>query len=335
MERIFIVTGANGFLGNTVVKKLLKKGERVRGLVMPEEDLLGLKGLKIEIVKGNVCDPLSLDPLFLGLEKCEIILIHTAGIVSIATKFDQKVYDVNVTGTENIIKKSIEYNVKRLIYISSVHAIQEKPKGEVMKEVAVFDPTLVIGLYAKTKAEATQMVLNSAKEGLDCVIIHPAGMAGPNDYGKSHFTQLVLDFIDGRLTASIKGGYDFVDVRDVSDGIINAVDLGKKGETYILANRYYEISDLFSLLAKVSGKRKIKTILPLWFAKFTAPLSELWYRLKKQPPLYTKYSLYTLSSNANFSHEKADRVLNYKTRDMNETLRDTIEFLKTTNRLKK
>lgn len=327
MKRLYIITGAAGHLGNTIVRDLCRMGETVRGFVMPNDLCPALDGLNIETVPGDICTMSGLEPLFTDAEKFETIVIHAAGIVSIATKFDQNVYDVNVKGTINLIEQCRKHQIKRLVYISSVHAIPEQPDSQVIREINSFNPEAVVGLYAKTKAEATQRILDSVKDGLDCVVIHPSGIGGPYDYGHGHFKQLVLDFLDGRLTAFISGGYDFVDVRDVSKGIISAVDNGRAGECYILSNRFVSVRELVHLIAELSGKKRLKTVLPLWFARLTAPLAELWYHLKKQKPLYTRYSLYTLGSNSNFSHQKADTELGYTTRDLRETLQDTIDFL--------
>ncbi|MEO1814254.1 MAG: NAD-dependent epimerase/dehydratase family protein [Acetobacterium sp.] len=335
MTRLYIVTGAAGHLGNTIVRDLCDTGERVRCFIMPNDTAPALTGLNVEIVYGDICKASELAPLFNETDKFETIVLHTAGIVSIATKFDQNMYDVNVLGTLNLIEHCQKHQVKRLIYISSVHAIPEQPERQIIRETTDFDPEAVVGFYAKTKAEATRYVLASATAGLDCVVIHPSGIGGPNDYGHGHFKQLVMDFLDGRLTAFINGGYDFVDVRDVSKGIIAAVDKGRTGECYILSNRFVSVSELLHLLAELSGKKRLKTILPLWFVRLTVPLAELWYQFKKQKPLYTRYSLYTLGSNSNFSHQKADTELGYTTRSLRETLLDTIVFLQQTNSLKR
>lgn len=334
MKRVFLITGANGHLGNTLVKSLLEKNEKVRGFVLENDNLMSLSGLDVDIVKGDICQKETLDKLFKGLDDVEIVLIHTAGIVSISSHYDPLVYKVNVLGTKNVIEKAIEYKVSKFIYISSVHAIKEEKKGTVIKETKAFDVDSVEGCYAKTKAEATKLVLDSVSKGLNAIVIHPSGIIGPNDFGKGHSTQLVVDFLESRLTAITDGGYDFVDVRDVAKGIIDAAERGKVGESYILSNRYYSVLELTNMLSEVSGKRRIKTKLPAWFVNFTAPLAELFYKTLKQTPLYTRYSIYTLFSNSSFSHKKADQDLGYKTRDMKETIKDTISFLTQAHRIK-
>ena len=251
----------------------------------------------------------------------------------IKSKYNPKVMEVNYNGTKNIIDKVLEKNA-RLVYVSSVHAITEKPNKEQIEEIYDFDPDKVTGLYAKSKAKTAKMLLNEVKtKGLDASIVHPSGIIGPGDYSNTHLTQLILDIAKGSLKAIVKGGYDFVDVRDVADGVISACKNGKKGECYILSNRYVEVKELVDLISEQEHAKKIKTVLPMWIAKVTAPLSEIYYKLKKEPPLYTSYSLYTLESNSNFSNKKAKKELGYKNRSMKETIKDTVKWLKDNNRI--
>ena len=331
MEKKYLVTGANGHLGSTIINLLLKEKKKVRAFVL-ENDVLHLDK-KVEIIRGNITDKKSIYPLFKDLENKEVIVIHCAGIVTIASKFDQKVYDVNVVGTKNIADVALEYKVKKFIHVSSVHAILEE-KNKTIKEVDKFYPDKVEGLYAKTKAEASNYILDMSKKGLNAIVVHPSGIIGPGNYGKGHLSQVIIDYLNNRLTAIVKGGYDFVDVRDVADGILKAIEKGRVGECYILSNRYFEIKEIINLLHEVTNHKPIKTILPNWFAKLTAPIAELYYKILKQPPLYTSYSIYTLSTNSHFSHEKATKELDYNPRDMKETLKDTVDWLKKIGRIK-
>ncbi len=336
MKNVFIVTGANGFLGNNIVRKLIQNKENeVRALVLPEDNINSLDGLNCKIYKGDVTQKDSLNDIF-DIKEADVTLyvIHCAAIVYIKTKYNPKVYEVNVNGTKNVIEKVLEKKAK-LVYVSSVHAITEKPNHEVITEIKDFNPDKVEGQYAKTKAETAKYVLEMVQSrGLNACILHPSGIIGPYDFGNSHLTQLMIDFANRRLKACVDGGYDFVDVRDVADGIISACYKGKAGECYILSNRFITIKELLDTISKVRNTKMIKSLLPMWFAKFTAPLSEKYYAILKQPPLYTKYSLYTLKSNANFSNEKAKKELNYKNRELEETIKDTLQWLQKEGRIK-
>ena len=239
----------------------------------------------------------------------------------------REIVKVLILNTKNIVDKVLETKAK-LIYISSVHAIPEKENNDLIEEITDFNPDEVHGLYAKTKAEAAKYVMNAVKnKNLNACIIHPSGIIGPYDYGNSHLTELVREVSNGKLFATVKGGYDFVDVRDVADAIITASKKDNKGECYILSNRYITIKELSDLICDVQGIKKIKIVLPICLAKIIAPFFEAYYNLKKQTPLFTKYSLYTLSSNSNFSNKKAKEELGYKNRDMKDTIKDTISWL--------
>ncbi len=334
MKKVCIVTGANGFLGNNIVRKLTEDGEHeVRALVLPGEDARPLEGLNCTIYRGNVTKTDTLEDIF-KVDGAETWVVHCAAIVSIKSQYDPLMQEVNVNGTKNVIEKVLEIGAK-LVYVSSVHAIPEKPRGETMSETAHFDPERVEGQYGKTKAEVANYVLETvAERGLNACIVHPSGLIGPYDFGSSHLTQLVIDFAKGRLKACVKGGYDFVDVRDVADGIVKACEKGRQGECYILSNRYVEIRELLDAISEARHAPKIKTVLPMWLAKATAPLSELYYAIRKQTPLYTRYSLYTLCSNAHFSSEKARRELGYETRPLTESVADTVAWLEANGRLR-
>ncbi len=336
MKKIYIVTGANGFLGNNIVRRLLKADctAEIRALVLPGDKIHSLDGVKCRLFYGDVTRKDSLREIFSTDELTELCVIHCAAVVYIKSKYNPVMYDVNVGGTKNIIDLTLEKNA-RLVYVSSVHAITELKNGKTMTEIRDFDAHKVEGQYAKNKAEMAKYFLEATeKRGLNAVMVHPSGIIGPGDYGSSHMTQLITDFAGGKLKACVKGGYDFVDVRDVADGIIKAAERGRTGECYILSNRYITVKELLDTISETMGTKKIKTVLPMWLAKAFAPLAELYNAARHQPPLFTRYSLYTLCSNANFSSEKAKRELGYTNRDLKETVADTVSWLKEQGRIK-
>ncbi|WP_085834067.1 NAD-dependent epimerase/dehydratase family protein [Clostridium merdae] len=327
----YIVTGAAGHLGSYVVKLLLERGMEVRALLLPNESIPSFIEENRSLLQeytGNVCNFASLPPLFEGNGMNEFIVIHCAGIVSITQKEDRRVYDVNVSGTKNIIDACRQYAVKRLVYISSVHAIPSLPHGKIMREIPSFSPDAVPGYYDKTKAIATQMVLDAAIKGLDAVVIHPSGIIGPYGLPTGNMAQMFMLYMRGKLPAAVQGGFDFVDVRDVANGVISAATNGESGECYILSNRFIHLREMFDTLAKVSGRSRLKMNLPICLAKATAPFMELYYRLAGKTPLFTRYSLRTLSENAMYSHEKASNKLGYQTRPIIETITDTVTWIK-------
>ena len=321
MKKLFIITGANGHLGGTIVRMLNGRPVQVRGLVFGDKKKQDTGS--IHYYSGDVREPETLRPLFEGCEDMETIVIHTAGIIDISNHVSPELYDVNVNGTKNILALCREYPVKRLVYVSSVHAIPEQKRGNVTGEIRDFSPDAIVGGYAKTKAEATREVLRAAQEGLDAVVVHPSGILGPYDRSGNHLVQMVAEYLHGTLPACVKGGYDFVDVRDVAEGCLLAAEKGRKGECYILSDRYCEIREVLEIAGDVSGKKKLP-VLPLWMAKMAAPFIQLHARRKKRRPLYTAYSLHVLGTGERFSHKKATEELGYHPRDLKVTIRDMV-----------
>ena len=132
--------------------------------------------------------------------------------------------------------------------------------------------------------------------------------------------------ISGKLPAGVTGGYDFVDVRDVAKGCLEAAEHGKKGSCYILSNRYFTVKELLEYVRKTTGGRK-KVCLPIGLARAFVPVFEGIAKVTHTRPLYTKYALYTISSNGHFTHDKATAELGYHPRDMQATIADTISYL--------
>ncbi len=322
---LYIVTGAAGHLGSTIIRLLRREGASVRGLILPGE--MARESDRVRYIRGDVRSRDSLRPLFENTDGAELVVIHTAGIIDISSEATAAMCDVNINGTKNVLALCREYGVRRLVYVSSVHAIPERDGLSVLREVRRFSPDWVEGGYAKTKAEATQAVLDAVATGLDAVVVHPSGILGPYDAAGNHLVQMVSDYLCGRLPACVRGGYDFVDVRDVAAGCLLAAQKGRCGECYILSNRHYEVRDVLALAKRAAGGRRLP-VLPMWMARAAAPGLGLLAKIRRQRPLYTRYSLYTLQSNDKFSHDKATSELGYRPRDLALTIADTIAWLK-------
>lgn len=325
MKKLFIVTGACGHLGKAIIELLKSQNAQVRGLILKGVEAAPAGG-GADYIEGDVRDKGSLGELFSGSEAYETTVIHTAGIISIASRASKNMIATNVVGTQNILACSAEHKVSKLVYVSSVHAIPTARGKSVLHEATSFAPNDVVGGYAKTKATATQLVLNAARRGLNAVVVHPSGILGPGDDGQNHLVQLISDYISGRLPACVRGGYDFVDVRDVAAGCLNAARFGKCGECYILSNTHAEIKDVLKIASEYKNDKALP-ILPMWIAKFGAPFIQMSAKITKSRPLYTVYSLYTLKCSDKFSHEKAMRELAYNPRPLRETIEDTVSYL--------
>jgi dihydroflavonol-4-reductase len=331
----YLVTGAAGHLGSAVVRELIESGQRdIRVLVMPGDKSAAMLPAEIEQVGGDLLDKAALARFFDVPEGADIVVIHCAGIVSTSMKHSEKIYEVNVNGTKNIVDACVINKVKKLVYVSSIHAMPTLPQGQIMTEIDAFDPAAVVGPYAKTKAEATAYVSAAVKNGLNATIVYPCGILGPYDYARSNnITQLIIQFCRGKMPFGVKSRFDFVDVRDVAQGIVAEADKGRKGEGYILGNRQVSVPEMFDLFHKETGQKRTRFFAPMWLAKAGLPFTALYYKFKRQQPLFCTYSLHTLGENSLYSHAKASKELGYKARPFDETIRDTIAWLKGQGRI--
>lgn len=320
----YFITGATGHIGNVLIRELYKQGHQLTALVLPNEKNINIIEPYTNIVYGDITDKSFLKEKIQGYD----CVFHLAGIVDIGTGKKKKIYQVNVEGTKNIISACQENNIPKLVYTSSVHAFEEAPKGVPMVEPTFFDPKLVKGNYAKSKAEASNLVLNQEDKGLETIIICPSGVIGPYDYQLSNTGQMFVDYLLGRLTAYIKGSYNFVDVRDLVQGIISASIKGKDKEIYLLSGSNISVKDLLDTIANITGMKKVKTRLARWFILAMSYFAELYYMIRKQKPLFTNYSIKVLGANHEFINDKAKKELGFEVRDISETIADTLTFAK-------
>ncbi len=326
---MILMTGASGFLGSAILPLLLAKGERVRAFVLPGDPLAKLIPKEVEICCGDLLSEGDLDRFFALKEGETAVVIHCASLISMSMVPVDKVYQVNVKGVEKIISRCLNPKVIKLIYVSSVHAITELPHGDMMAEPEGTDPDQVVGYYAKTKAEAAALVTRARKEkALNANIVYPSGLCGPGDYAAGNLTQMFLDYFAGKIPVGIRGGYNFVDVRDVAGAIVTLAERGLPGRDYILAGEYISMMDILDVFHKVSGGKKVRIVCPHWLARLALPMMSLGYKIRKIKPIFSIYALKTITFNSLFSSAKAKGDLGFDPRPIEETLEDTFHWLK-------
>ena len=317
---MWLVTGATGHIGNVLVRKLLEHGENVRALILPGESRESISGLRVEAFEGDV---LNLDAVFESMQGIKGIF-HLAGVISIMPGANPFVRKINVEGTKNILRAAMENKI-RMIYTSSIHAIQRVEDG-VIDESVPYDMNNPYGAYDRSKAEATLEVLNAARSGLEAVVACPTGVIGPYDFRGSMMGAVIHDAAVAKPTLYVDGAYDFVDVRDVANGLIAAAEHGKRGESYILSGQKITVRYLLETVREITGKHFFQMKIPFDLAKFAAMFTPLYYRFANETPRFTPYSLEVLQSNSNISHAKATRELGYKPRPIFDSIRDAVKW---------
>ena len=315
---VYLLTGAAGYLGLNVCRALIAQDKAVSAFVSKDElvndpDLSRIP-CEAEIVYGDTVNPYSLEEFFSMDDNTEAIVIHCAGILTDSPELSEELYLANVIGTRNIINACIKYKAKKLVYVSSTDAIPELPRGEVIREVASFHPELVVGAYGKTKAMATQLVLDAVKEHeLDASIVYPSGILGPNDHG-GYFTNFFLDCVNGKIPAGVSGSFSAVDARDLAEGVIACAEKGRKGEGYIMSNDAVSTRELFYLVKKNSGAPQVKHMVPAFIAGAIISILSFFGFSAKKSGLPVSFAIYKITRNNDFSYEKAVIELGFKNR---------------------
>ena len=331
-ERIYLLTGAAGFLGSNICLQLLEKGCKVRALVLPNDKSVKFIPKDVEAVIGDLTDEASLEPFFAVPEGCTSVIIHCASMVTVDPTFSDKLMEVNVTGTRNIITKVLAHpECQKMVYVSSTGAIPEQPHGTPITEVNKFTPVddrKVVGAYSLSKAIATQMVLDSVKVmGLKACVVHPSGILGPYDHALGETTRTVLQIIKGEMPMGMQGSFNLCDVRDLAAGTIAAIDKGRDGECYILANEPVTLKEMCDMIQKECNAKKISIFLPLGLANKIAQGLEKHAEKTGKKPLMTTFSVYNLARNNVFDYSKAKRELGYTTRSYQETIHDEVQWM--------
>jgi short-subunit dehydrogenase len=323
-----LITGAAGHLGNTLARELLARGQKVRALVLPGEDCSSLDGLELERVEGDVLEPRSLREALRGVDT----VYHLAGLISVQPGRDPRVREVNVLGTWNVVRAMRAEGARRLVYVSSIHALARPPAGvpgraaATIDESVPFDPHSGEGEYDRSKADAS-LIVRRARD-LETVIACPTGIIGPFDFLGSEMGRLLRSWLAPGLHPIIDGRFDFVDVRDVARGLALAGQQGRPGQTYLLSGTSLSLADLRRLAASALGRPLAVLTLPRWLAFAAAPLAALAGRLSGRPPQFTSYSLRTLLGSSRVSHAKAERELGYTARPPAQTVADTVRWLR-------
>ncbi len=267
----------------------------------------------------------SIPPPYSKLSKVYAEVFHLAGIISIMPGENPFVRKVNVEGTRNVMQVAKEAHVKKIVYTSSIHAIQ-RVEGGLIDERLPYDPDNAYGEYDRSKAEATLEVQKAAQAGLEAVIVCPTGVIGPYDFRGSMMGLVIQDAAFAKPTLYVDGAYNFVDVRDVVNGMIAALDTGQRGESYILSGQKISVRYLLETVREITGKHFFQMKVPFDLAEFAARFAPWYYRKSKSTPRFTPYSLEVLQSNCNISHDKATRELGYHPRTVYETIADTVKW---------
>lgn len=325
-----LVTGATGFVGSHVARRLLAEGFQVRIMRRPSSSLKLLEDMTVEHAIGDVTDR---DSVFAAVKGCDAVF-HAAGLVSFWNGNNAIQKKVNVDGTRNIVEACLKHKIKRLIYTSSIVTIGFSPEGKLSDEETEYNwrPTRIH--YSDTKHMAEEEIQRGVNRGLDAVCVNPGIVLGPGDINMN-LGAVVVQMALGKVWYYTDGGGCVCDVEDVADGHILAYRKGKTGNRYILGGHNYTWKKIVSLMAEVLNVRPPSRRLPTWLFSLIGYGGAILSHLTKKEPLITpelvRFALLPLY----YSSDKAIRDLGYKISPFQETVRRAYDWYKDNGFLKK
>ena len=314
-----IVTGATGFLGNNLVRGLIAKGINPTCLKRPGELHHSLSTLPVtwdEVALGN---PEGLRELIASADT----IFHCAAKTGTARYLSASFYQSNVELTRALLEASISSSV-RFVHCSSVATCAVSDGGQDVCETSPWnlDKFGMDDPYTLTKKTAENLVLEYTKSGVDAVVVNPSFMFGPNDI-KLGSCRLIRDVLTNKLPGYPPGANNFVDVRNVVNGLQLAATKGRRGERYILGGENLGYRELFAIITRVGGVKPINQPLSGWLSKIVAGMGDLKERLTGRESLFNSTGMAWSAANCRFSSEKAQRELGYSATSLEQAIQDT------------
>ena len=305
------------------MRQLLSNGWRVKCLI--HKDLTALSNLDIETVKGGLSDPKFLSENMEGSDA----VFHSAAYVSVENIDIPLMHEINVVGTKNICQAAIDANIPKLIHFSSIHAFNQLPTNEPLDEDRPLVSNKNAPPYDKTKAAAQRLVYDACDSGLDATILHPTGIIGPFDFKPSRMGKVLLDIMTRKMLININAGFNWVDVRDVSETAINCITLGKQGQHYIIPGQWATFKQISTMISNQLHLRTNLVTLPFWSAYLALPFAFLFSKLTGNRPSFSRGSLHALAEQCeNIPGNLAKKEIGYSPRPLVETINDTITWFK-------
>jgi dihydroflavonol-4-reductase len=319
-----LVTGATGFVGAAVLRRLAEAGHNIRVLVRPTSDRLNLSDVDCEIVTGDLTEPESLKR---AVRNCEAVF-HVAADYRIWVPDRERMNRVNVQGTVDLILTAAAAGVSRIVYTSSVATLRLKHDGLPADEESHAELSDMIGAYKQSKFLAEREVKRLvADAGIPVIIVKPTAPFGPGDVKPTPTGRFVVEAASGRMPAYVNTGLNVVHVDDVADGHLLAYEKGAVGESYILGGENRTLQWILGTVADLTGQRPPGICLPHWFL---TPIAYVWEGMTRirgsGEPMMTVDSVRMSRKLMYFSTEKARRELGYVPRPAVEALRDGIEW---------
>jgi len=324
---VTLVTGATGFVGSAVARRLLAAGHRVRVLARAGGDRRNLSGLDVDVVEGDLLDPASLAKAVAGVEA----LFHVAADYRLWVPDPAAMMRANVDGTGHLLRAARAAGVRRVVYTSSVATLGINPAGIPSDEATPVAFTDMVGIYKQSKFRAEELVRGLAAEGMDVVIVNPSTPIGPRDIKPTPTGRIIVEAACGRIPAFVDTGLNIAHVDDVAEGHLRAFEVGVAGERYILGGEDLSLGQILAVVAGLAGRKPPTIQLPHGLVLPIAYVAEAWARLTGAEPFATVDGVRMARKKMYFSSAKARERLGYAPRPAEQAIADAFAWFRSNN----
>lgn len=321
-----LVTGANGFLGSAIVRRLLAYNHTVSALVRPDSNRENLEGLDIRIHTGDLGDTSSLQKALNGCDS----LFHVAADYRLWAKDPQELYNNNVEGTRNIMRAALELDIQKVVYTSSVATLGVYDNGRISDEDTPVTLNDMVGDYKSSKFMAERVIDHLVQHhNLPAVIVNPSTPIGPRDIKPTPTGRIIRDAYQQKIPAFVDTGLNIVHVDDVAEGHYQALLSGKIGRRYILGGKDLSLKQILTCIAEYCGHKAPTLCIPRKMVYPIAWMSEAWASFNNgYQPLTTIDGLKMSKKKMFFSSERAMNELGYHYRPPEQAIHDAIDWFK-------
>jgi len=315
------VTGATGLIGNALVGRLVAAGHEVRAVVRDLDAARRVVPLAVELVRGDLGDPIALATSFEGSE----VVFHAAGMPEQWAR-DARVFDeVNRRGTANVCDAALTAGVRRVVYTSTMDVFRKGPDGRLREDLP--DPDPKPSPYERSKVAAEREVDRRLAQGLDVVIVNPSAVYGPTPT-RTGLTEIFVRVLTGKAPAVPRGGFSVAYVGAVADAHVAAAERGRTGERYLLADRYVTVREFAAAIARAGGIAKVPREVPIGVLRAVAGVSAPFAKLFGFTPMVAAGGLHFVAWQAQVDATKARSELAYTPMPLDEGVRLTVADLR-------
>lgn len=326
-----LVTGGAGFIGSHLVNRLVREGRNVRVLDRPTARIDHLPLHQVEVVRGDIRDRTAVRKALDGIGE----VYHLAANPQLWTYPRRQFHEVNFLGTVHVLEEALRAGVRRILHTSTESILTRSRQSEPIREDQVVPPDDIIGPYCRSKHRAENFALSLGKRGHPVIVVNPTLPVGPGDWGCSPPTRMMLDFCLGKRAQYLDAELNLMDVRDIAEGMIQAVRLGKPGRRYLLGHENLSIQMVFRILSELTGVPEPRWKVPYWVALTAACFSELiadnWTR---EIPAASMTGVMLTRRRMHFDSSQSLRELEIQPRSVRQSMEEAVAWFRQVGWLK-